>query len=60
LAGYNPSEAPNFWVRMSQATGQQQAPEYLSTHPSHATRVADLQKWQQEALQYYNRSKFVN
>ncbi len=60
LAGYNPSEAPNFWVRMSDATGAKQAPEYLSTHPSHQTRVADLQKWQQEALEYYNRSKFAN
>jgi predicted Zn-dependent protease len=60
LAGYNPSEAPNFWQRMATATGKQQAPEYLSTHPSHETRISDLNKWQAEAYQYYNRSKFAN
>ncbi len=60
LAGYNPAEAPKFWERMAAATGKSQAPEYMSTHPSHDTRIADLQKWQAEALQYYNRSKFAN
>lgn len=60
LAGYNPSEAPIFWERMATATGKQQAPEYLSTHPSHETRIGDLKKWQGEAFQYYHRSKFAN
>jgi predicted Zn-dependent protease len=60
LAGYNPAEAPKFWERMAAATGGSKTPEYLSTHPSHETRIADLKKWQPEALQYYNRAKIAN
>lgn len=60
LAGYNPAEAPKFWQRMSAATGQSQTPEYMSTHPSHETRIADLEKWQPEAMQYYNRAKIAD
>ncbi len=40
-AGYDPSEAIEFWGRM--AAGSSGAPpEFLSTHPSHGTRVAEL------------------
>lgn len=60
LAGYNPAEAPKFWERMAAATGGSNTPEYLSTHPSHDTRIADLKKWQDEAMQYYNRAKVAN
>ena len=52
MAGYDPEEAPKFWQRMS--SGSQGAPpEFLSTHPSHDTRIADLKKWMPEALTYY-------
>ncbi len=57
LAGYDPAEAPKFWERMQLATGKSNTPEYLSTHPSHDTRISDLKKWQAEAMTYYNRSK---
>ncbi len=60
LAGYNPAEAPKFWERMAAATGGGNVPEYLSTHPSHETRIADLKKWQPEAMEYYNRAKVAN
>ena len=48
-AGYDPREAPRFWVRMVKATGSGGS-EFLSTHPSHERRIADLEKWVEEAL----------
>jgi predicted Zn-dependent protease len=48
IAGYNPDEAPLFWQRMKNMSGGS-TPEFLSTHPSHTTRINDLQKWIPEA-----------
>ncbi len=52
LAGYNPDAALRFWQDMSQSGGAK-PPEFLSTHPSDATRIADIQQWMPEALKYY-------
>ena len=55
MAGYDPSEAPKFWERMASLSGGQQPPEFLSTHPSHETRISDLQGWIPEAMEYYKK-----
>lgn len=55
MAGYDPTQAPVFWERMSTLGGGQQPPEFLSTHPSHETRIKDLQGWIPEAMQYYKK-----
>jgi len=52
MAGYDPNEAPKFWERMEAMSGGQQPPEFLSTHPSHASRIKDLKKWIPEAMSY--------
>ncbi|MDH4090045.1 MAG: M48 family metallopeptidase [Cyclobacteriaceae bacterium] len=52
MAGYDPNQAPIFWERMTELSGGQQPPEFLSTHPSHATRISDLKAWIPEALSY--------
>ena len=52
MAGYDPNEAVSFWQRMS-AAGGSKPPELLSTHPSDATRIADLKKLVPKAMQYY-------
>jgi predicted Zn-dependent protease len=52
MAGYDPYEAPKFSERMTEGSGGQEPPEFLSTHPSHSTRVKDLQGWIPEALTY--------
>jgi predicted Zn-dependent protease len=52
IAGYNPNEAVNVWRRMA-STGKQQPPEFLSTHPSNETRIAQLTKLLPEALKFY-------
>lgn len=54
MAGYNPNEAINFWNRMAAAKGEGGAPpEFLSTHPSDANRIARLKSFMPEALTYY-------
>ena len=54
-AGYDPREAVHIWERMARAS-QGQPEEFMSTHPSHETRIADLQKWMPEALAIYAQS----
>jgi predicted Zn-dependent protease len=41
MAGYNPEEAVNVWIRMNQL-GKSKTPEFLSTHPSNKTRIQAL------------------
>jgi len=41
IAGYEPSAAVGVWERMSEGGGTAQ-PEFLSTHPSHASRISNL------------------
>ncbi|SFU55616.1 Peptidase family M48 [Pustulibacterium marinum] len=48
IAGYNPDEAAELWKRMS-ANGSSSTPEFLSTHPSNETRIANLTQWAPEA-----------
>jgi len=51
-AGYDPREAVALWERMGQMSGG--APlEFLSTHPSHETRITQLKRWMPEAMAIY-------
>lgn len=49
-AGFNPAESIRLWQKMDQAS-QGEPVEFLSTHPSHASRIQDLQAYLPEALQ---------
>ena len=42
IAGYNPEESITFWSRMAAQSSGQAPPEFMSTHPSDATRIANL------------------
>ncbi len=55
MAGYNPSEAVNLWIRMGEASGGQAPPEFLSTHPSNETRIADIKAYLPTAMKYYKK-----
>lgn len=53
MAGYNPEGAITFWQRMDARENQPSPPEFLSTHPSNGTRVADIERELPEARKYY-------
>ncbi|MGH7361059.1 MAG: M48 family metallopeptidase [Candidatus Methylomirabilales bacterium] len=56
-AGYDPHAAMDLWRRMSEASrGRGEPPEFLSTHPSHGSRIKQIEQWMPEALQYYQAS----
>lgn len=58
-AGYDPREALDFWRRFrddSRARGGE-PPEFLSTHPLDATRLAALQRALPQALAAYERAR---
>jgi len=50
-ACFDPTEAPELWVRMGEASGGGQPAEFMSTHPSHETRIRQLKEWMPEALE---------
>ena len=51
MAGYNPSTAITFWQKMS-TSGGASVPEFMSTHPSDATRISDIKKYLPELEKY--------
>jgi predicted Zn-dependent protease len=52
-AGYDPRESVALWERMEQASSGGGPSEFISTHPSHETRIDQLQKWMPEAMAIY-------
>jgi predicted Zn-dependent protease len=54
MAGYDPQTAVAFWERMA-ASGGNKPPEFLSTHPSDATRINKIKAAIPEALKYYKK-----
>ena len=52
-AGYDPAEAVRFWQRFGGEKAGGAPPEWLSTHPSDATRVRQLEELLPEAETLY-------
>jgi len=52
-AGYDPRESVALWERMGQMSGGGGPSEFMSTHPSHGTRIDQLKKWMPEAMAIY-------
>jgi predicted Zn-dependent protease len=55
-AGFDPRESVNLWRNMSAASGSQ-PPEFLSTHPSHGTRIEQLEAQMPTALNLYQQAQ---
>lgn len=54
-ACFDPREAPKLWERMGRASkGAPQ--EFMSTHPSHETRIRQFEQWMPEALEIYRQN----
>ena len=52
MAGYNPDEAINVWIRMSENSKANSPPEFLSTHPSNQTRIDNLRAYLPKAIEH--------
>lgn len=52
MAGYNPEAAIDFWLRMEQMSNGNSTPEFLSTHPSHESRIQAMKNFLPEARAY--------
>ena len=57
-AGFDPRESINLWQKMSSASQGAASPEFMSTHPAHATRIQDLNNNLSKVMPYYQ--KFAN
>ncbi|QKI88079.1 M48 family metallopeptidase [Thiomicrorhabdus xiamenensis] len=55
--GYDPYAAITLWQKMDKATQGGKTPELLSTHPSHSTRIQDLQKYAKKVYPLYLSAK---
>ena len=55
-AGFDPRASVSLWANMGRA-GRGQPPEFLSTHPSHSTRIGDLNAHMPVALNLQSRAR---
>jgi len=55
-AGYDPRGAITLWEKMGKVGGGQ-PPEFLSTHPNHATRISDLRVYSAKVLPLYEAAR---
>jgi predicted Zn-dependent protease len=55
-AGFDPNESITLWQNMSKAGGAQ-PPEFLSTHPSHNSRIYELKRHIPKAMLLYENAK---
>ena len=55
-AGYDPHAAVNLWEKM-QKLGGSQPPQFLSTHPSNETRIADLKQYSEKVMPLYQAAR---
>jgi len=55
-AGFDPRQSISLWQIMDQAA-QAQPIEFMSTHPSHATRIQDLEKHMPQAMNLFQQAQ---
>ena len=53
LSGYDIRESVKLWQRMAEKNKGKEAPVFLSTHPSSAQRISNLEKWIGEVIVKY-------
>jgi predicted Zn-dependent protease len=56
-AGFDPRFSISLWQKMEQATQGKQPVEFMSTHPSHATRIQNLEQHMPQAMGLYQQAQ---
>ncbi len=56
-AGFDPRQSIALWQKMEQASQGRQPIEFMSTHPSHATRIQDLEKHMPQAMRLFQQAQ---
>lgn len=56
-AGYDPRAGVTLWQKMQQLNAKGGGPEWMSSHPNDANRVADVQRRLPEVMPLYERSQ---
>ncbi len=56
-AGFDPRQSVELWKNMAAASGGKAPPEFMSTHPSNESRIANLQAHLPEAIALYNQAR---
>ncbi len=56
-AGFDPSQSVALWQNMKAASRDGEPAEFLSTHPSHATRIQELQQRMPQAMELYQQAQ---
>ncbi len=56
-AGFDPTESVKLWQNMDRASKGKRPPEFLSTHPEPANRIAKLQKFMGKAISIEKEAK---
>lgn len=58
-AGFDPRQSIDLWKKMDQASEGQQPAEFMSTHPSHDTRIEELSDYMPKAMQFYQQAQSI-
>lgn len=56
-AGFDPRQSVDLWLNMARASNGQQPPEFLSTHPSHDTRITGLTSRMPQAMELFEQAR---
>jgi predicted Zn-dependent protease len=56
-AGFDPQQSIGLWQKMERASQGQQPIEFMSTHPSHATRIQDLEQHMPQAMTLFQQAQ---
>lgn len=59
-AGFDPRQSVELWRKMDEAGKGQEPAEFMSTHPSHGTRIQKLSDNIPKAMKIYQHAQFLN
>ena len=58
-AGFDPRQSVNLWQKMAAASQGPASSEFMSTHPSHDTRIKELSEHMPTAMQFYQQAQSI-